>query len=185
MQGKISSRNNEMAVWKFNITLLPSLPRKKIFPNVHGLLSFKDVISWTNFFWQAAMFSYTSITWHKDEIRVLLLLCLWVKCTQSRCQREKAANAKLGGGQGARDVDTRGGTKSGAHLMGSWQSAFHPPPAYWRPFYSLPDGQHSLLVLVFALVFLWLRINFWCQFQAEFCPNRAHAWTNSPVFPIF
>ena len=35
------------------------------------------------------------------------------------------------------------------------------------------------------LVFLWLRINFWRQFHAEFCPNRARAWTNSPVFSHF
>lgn len=65
--------------------------KKKIFPNVHDLLSFKDVISWTNIF--LASCHQSVIPRLFDGISVLLLLCLWVKCTQSRCQREKAANA--------------------------------------------------------------------------------------------
>ena len=112
MQGKIGSRNNEMAVWKFSIVLPPSLPtRKKSFPVFTVFWVLKTQYHALIFFWQAAMFSYTSIIWLKDGISVLLLLCLWVKCTQSRCQREKAPKWTLGGGRGAREVDTCGGTK--------------------------------------------------------------------------
>lgn len=92
MQGKIGSRNNEMAVWKFSIVLPPSLPtRKKCFPMFTVFWVLKTEYHELIFFWQVAMFSYTSIIWLKDGISVLLLLCLFVKCTQSRCQREKAA----------------------------------------------------------------------------------------------
>lgn len=78
---------------QFHLTPFPPHKKKRSFPMFTVFWVLKTWYHELIFFWQAAMFSYTSIIWRKDGISVLLLLCLWVKCPESRCRRETAANA--------------------------------------------------------------------------------------------
>ena len=152
--------------WQYENSVSPyPLPstQEKIFPNVHGLLTFKDEISWTNIF-LASCHVQLYLDYLTGYASFYFFVCGW-NAHRAGVSERRPQTPTLGDGRGARDVDTRGGTKCIPPTSCLLMPVLH--PTRW-----------ATLVLVLALVFLWLRINFWCQFQAEFCPNRARKRTH-------
>ena len=170
-KGKLAQ---EIMKWQYENSVSPyPLPstQEKIFPNVHGLLSFKDVISWTNIF-LASCHVQLYLDYMTGYASFYFFVCGW-NAHRAGVSERRPQTRTLAGGRGARDVDTRGGTK----CIPPTSCLLTPvvQPTRWATLFtgscfcariSLVDNQVLMPVSGWILPKPW-------------------AWANSPVFAIF